>query len=312
MEYPRGNLGGFIMTNIQKLTSATDPDAAYVLGKIAEAEKEDVDAQGHEEHAEAARKCAQISRIQAGRRLIEVRARMLNKPGQKRCPGFSQWIETNKIPQSTAQRLMTLAGFTEEQRDDAKAKERDRKRAEREAAKAEKPFHMRWLAAMAQFSGLNMQFGGSQKRTLDKAFGKDVAKLEFHSEAEARDFAAQGALAFAEPLPRETLNKTEEKLVARAIRQEIAKIRKEAAQALKEEVDRRMVPILADYGKWLDEARAEKEHYEAAAKLLPDWMSYDDYQVVISCLHPDRAPAGMEEKYRKAFQIMNALKKRFK
>ena len=167
-----------------------------------------------------------------------------------------------------------------------------------------------WISAMQRFSGLSMQFGGSQAKTISKALGYDVTKRSF-TEQEARDMAAQAALCFAEPPPRETLNKTEEKLVARAIRQELAKLRKEAAQALNDAVNERMKPILKDYGDAIDAARKEKEDYENYAKDIYDWMSYEDYQVVISCLHPDRAPAGMEEKYRRAFQVMNALKKRF-
>lgn len=181
-------------------------------------------------------------------------------------------------------------------------------RAPRQRA-APKPKTYGWIGAMEAFSELpHQQWGGSQRRKIEKA---GVTVPDNMTEDEARDFAAQADLCWAEQPPRETLTKAEESLVQKAIRQEVAQLRKTAAAEIQAEVDRRMVTVLADYNKWADEAKAEKAHYEAAAKHLEDWMGYDDFQSVISCLHPDRAPAGMEERYRKAFQIMNKLKSRF-
>src|SRR5262245_57663742 len=115
---------------VKRITTAADADAAYVLGKIAEAERADSEAGSAKEHAEAAR-------LEAGLRLIEVRARM-GSPDKHLSgdpsPGWLAWLRDNEIPESTARRLMKLAGFSEEQRENEKAKERERKRAKRAAA----------------------------------------------------------------------------------------------------------------------------------------------------------------------------------
>lgn len=297
------------MTSPIKLTTATDLDAAYVLGRMADADKADADAKQCDGDAQAARKRASQARLDAGQRLIEVRTRFLAS-GQQRCPDFARWLETTGIAQATASEYMRDAGFTEEQRTEHKAKKAADKREKR--AKEPKPFHMRWLAAMAQFSGVYLPsgFGGTQKKLLDKEFGTDVAKMTFHTEQEARDFAARGALAFKQHVP-DTVAKTDAAKLQRAIDAEIAKIRKGAQAQLHEAVTARTEEMRKEFGEAIDAARRKQDMYDNMAKDLHDWMTYEDYQIVISCLHPDRAPPGMEERYRKAFQIMNALKKRF-
>ena len=42
---------------------------------------------------------------------------------------FDAWLATNDIPKATAQRLMKLAGFSEQQREEHKASERSPKKA---------------------------------------------------------------------------------------------------------------------------------------------------------------------------------------
>lgn len=101
---------------------------AYNLMKLAGSGEEERE----EQSGSSKRKQAEQERIQAGLRLIEVRNRML-RPGQQRCPDFVVWYEQNGIAQSTVSRLMTLAGDTPEQREEKKAKDRERKRDSRRA-----------------------------------------------------------------------------------------------------------------------------------------------------------------------------------
>jgi hypothetical protein len=52
---------------------------------------------------------------------------------------------------------------------------------------------------------------------------------------------------------------------------------------------------------------AEMRKYQAKRNGIPAQMTVADYKFLIGLLHPDRAPAGMEDKFDKAFQIIRKL-----
>lgn len=278
--------------NTIKMTSATDKDAAYVLGKIREADRLDTEAQRKTEAAAAAR-------IEAGQRLIEVRAGMASS-GQRACPEFARWLNTNGIAPATATRLMQNAGFTEEQRTDAKAKEAERKRVER-AAKPK-------AATTVIQNELHTPVGGTQKRKLAAA-GVDLdAKLEEGSaEAAAVVAKAKAILHPAEvkqeiaqeraALP-ETMQQKFDRLLAKALEAQRAEQDKAFWKAVDAKVKERIPQDL-------EEARACVREYTAKLKGVPGHLLMEDYRFLLRVLHPDREPTAAER--AQAFTIVSKL-----
>jgi hypothetical protein len=56
----------------------------------------------------------------------------------------------------------------------------------------------------------------------------------------------------------------------------------------------------------VNKAKAEKNLYESLQGSLPKLLAKDDYKFLVQLLHPDRAPAGFEDKFRKAFDMIRA------
>jgi hypothetical protein len=307
---------------VHNLKTAPDADAAYVLDQMAEADKADAEVKFHDDSRSASARKAEVFRLNAGQRLKEVYARMYPPDGGASGGDtyWTKWLRDTGIPETTARRLMTRAGWTEEQRKEAKDAEAERKRNERAKKREEKGFtQIGWEAALRRYCPEvfgNMALGGQQREKIEKFMRVPIGKyvgLKFQTEEEARQFAVQAALAFKEQEKRDDqFTKKEESALAKAIREEIAKIRQAAAEEIDAEVKRRIEPIRLDYMNAIEAARKEKASYEAGSKHLEDWITYEDFQVVIGCLHPDRAPAGLEDRYRRAFQVMNRLKVRFR
>ena len=108
------------MAQVARMTEAKDADAAYIIGKINEADKLEAEAKVEQQSSEGKTRHSLACRIEAGQRLMEVRDR-LAKSGQRACPDFARWSEENGFAQATVSRLMQLAGDTEEVREERKA-----------------------------------------------------------------------------------------------------------------------------------------------------------------------------------------------
>jgi hypothetical protein len=92
----------------------------------------------------------------------------------------------------------------------------------------------------------------------------------------------------------------------------LAEMRMEFQQQLDAALAQKWAEIDAIYKKTLDEEREAKAHLEAARSYregVGSHMSYEDFRLVLNCLHPDRAPEDRRDKFMKAFQAFQALEK---
>lgn len=57
-----------------------------------------------------------------------------------------------------------------------------------------------------------------------------------------------------------------------------------------------------------EEASAAKERADARATPLDGWMTREEYQLIVGCLHPDRAPEDRREQFSRALAIFIRMK----
>lgn len=132
--------------NVIRITKETaDEDAVYILGKIANADRAGKRAIQKEESAAEDRRYELSERIEAGKRLIEVRNKRSRqssvrdeRTSRTLAGTWRSWLQEHHISKSTAQDHMKLAGFDEEQHEANRAKEAERKRTERAKTKEDK------------------------------------------------------------------------------------------------------------------------------------------------------------------------------
>lgn len=288
------------------ITTATDKDAAYILGRLAAAERHDKEATKADEHRNLARE----ARLEAGQRLIEVRVRFL-PAGQKsvrpgaHLPGWYSWLDQNGIARETARNLMRDAERTEEQRDQQRMAERERKRVERGRM-------LGWRALLVERLGITLGSLDAKRvrAKMREAFGQLPGAFRVPS-PEADAFVQKYITTFAPPLKREPLPERDEAKVKRAIDIELASLRRGASEALESAVRERTVEIAKDYGKLTDEARVERERFEALTSDLRSFMTLEEYRLILNCLHPDRAPEDRRERFAQAFAVMKRVGKVF-
>lgn len=287
------------------MTNAADADVVYIRQQEADADKADKEVINSVERARA-------SRLRSGQRLIEVRQRMLSElasgnegfPDAKRLASFARWLESIPMAQATASARMRDAGFTEEQREDHKAKERERKNAANAKKRTFTPIG--WIAAMERYSGLHMQWGGSQRRTIEEHFGIDLRGHDFTSEAEARDFATRAAVLFVKKeeatKDRDDLSKTAQERYDSALSKAIEKHKQELNDKFWKEVDAKVKERIP---KDLEEARQTVRAYTLKLKGVASQMSVDDFRFLQRILHPDRKPS--DEERARGFDIVSKL-----
>lgn len=296
------------MAQVEKITTATDADAEYILRKIREADECDEQVQSLSEHGTTLR-------IEAGKRLIEIhaqRSRKANAPVMAATGAFRgtwrKWLEENGIAEVTARRHMALAGWTEEEHEEAKEKERVRSQTRRKARTT-----YGWIAALQAFSGLNEQFGGQQLKRY-RSLGGTLA-LDKMTEEQSRAFAADYVVRMERPREPVDIKDREQKRIDRILEQELAKLKRqfklEADTVIQTEVRKQVNPVVERYAKLYDEMAVEKERYEARNATLKTFMTVEDYRFVLNCLHPDRAPEDRKERFDKAFGIMKRLDRHF-
>jgi hypothetical protein len=84
-----------------------------------------------------------------------------------------------------------------------------------------------------------------------------------------------------------------------------AELRASFHTELKKAVDARVIEVSGQYDKLIKEAEATIIHYNAMRGDVTTYLTYDEFRLIRSCLHPDREPD--EERRRKAFQIFCEL-----
>jgi hypothetical protein len=277
---------------------AQDADAVYILGKIKAAD--DCEAVSARTSADAKQ-----FRIEAGLRLIEVRERWA-KPGQRACPDFARWYEANGMAQSTVSRHMQLAGFSEEQREEHKAKEAARKREER--AKAKPEFKLVWNMVLIQALGENVTraIKRGYKSEVEQLMGEEIPS-HFTSEEEADAFVDRylHIVGLPKDAERDPLPKSAEEKLQRAVRVETGRLHR----AFNEQVEQKVSTVLADRMAHLEEcerrALEQLKRYQIMANGIKPIISKDDYRFLLNVLHSDRTPE--KEKLDKAFIIVKKL-----
>lgn len=289
----------------------TDMDAAYVKGRLAEAERLDMSALNKSNAAMSDSDAARRARKEAGLRLIEVRSRLSQKQNvsEKGVSGtFLAWLAASDIPKATAYSIMKDAGFTEEQREEHRAKERERKNTAN-AKKRKDPgpkFPMPWHNAMLYYSGITKNWGGSQGRLITKQLGIETQGLKFATEDEAIAFAQKAVVLFIDPdKPRETLQVTDEDKVKQAVSVETAKLQASFWGKVREEAAKMVPDIKAKAEKQVAEAIAQRDAAYRMAKGVGVQMEYKDFQRLRSLLHPDRAMTTADQ--NEALAIVNKL-----
>jgi hypothetical protein len=283
-----------------KITEATDKDAAYILGKLAAADKADEEAKGKTEQA-------RLWRLEAGQRLIEVRGCLPDRAVSGK-QGFVAWLDANTIPRRTAYNLMRDAGFTQEERTKHRQKEAKRKREERSSTYRES-----WTDVLIRHQAIDpvLLRGGSHvglREKIEKALDQKVPSY-FTDSVAADKFLQDYVHAFPteEPLKHD-LSKSDQKKLERAIAIEIKRLQGIFMKELYEEADRRMPEIAAEREKHLNEIQAERERYVIFSTGVKKKITEEEYRFLLQMLHPDRAPKGREEQYAKAFHIIQRLR----
>lgn len=156
-----------------------------------------------------------------------------------------------------------------------------------------------WIAALQNFSGLSMQFGGSQAKKLSAARGEDVTELKFTNKEEAEAFGLWGAT---------------------ILRPEVS-IRDEVPESAKDKFDRLLKKaeaqleatfwdkVIAEVNRRLPEEKAEAlqavKDYNLKAKGIAPHLSEEDYKFLLGILHPDREPTKAQRE--KGFTIVRGL-----
>lgn len=286
------------MTTVHKITTAKDPDAAYVQARIHEADKLDGEAAQHAEQAAEKHARSEAARIEAGKRLIEVRGRWASS-GQRACPEFARWLESNGIAPSTASRLMKLAGYTEAEREQVKKKEAQRKREQR--AKA---YRVGWVNLLVERLGVTHGSLRDRKAKIEAALNMKLPKY-FTDEATAEAFVKAYIAAFPQKVKveRDALRESDEKKLQRAVDAETARLHREYHDAVQAEVMKRTAERLKMLEEMEDKAKDTQAIYSKLVQGVKGVMTQDEYKLILNCLHPDRAPEDRRDRFTKAFAI---------
>lgn len=298
------------MSEVHKLTQAVDADAAYVQFKLAEAEREDAAADKDESSAAGHRQRAREARLEAGKRLIEVRSRYLPagqtsvRPGGH-LPGWYSWLDANGIARETARNLIRDV----EPEAHAKHRTKDATRKREQRAKAPKTA-WGWIGALMAFApDLRKQWGGQQKQAMAGKLGFSLdGKL---NEAQARELAQLARTLYAAPPKREEFTESQQAKIARAVKREsaaeLAKLRKSYWEEVSAQVVKGTKAAREHYEQEIQEAQSAKESYEVRTRGLVMFMTEEEYRLLLNCLHPDRAPEDRRERFTKAFAILQRL-----
>lgn len=274
-----------------------DADAVYILGKIKAADD-------CETVATSKVSDARQFRIEAGLRLIEVRTKVSQdkeKSGDPNAPGWLAWLRTNNIAESTARSLMKLAGFSEEQREEHKAKEAARKRDERAKVKSER---IGWPKVLFNAFGIVVHPG--LKPEIEKQMGEEFPSF-FNTSVEANAWLQRYIEKVGLPpeVPREQLPKSAEERVQRVIRIETAKVHACYRADVEKGIESALSERIAHVEQLREKVEKKEKRYEILLAGINPIISKNDYRFLLNTLHSDRMPTT--DKLDKAFIIVKKL-----
>ena len=105
------------------------------------------------------------------------------------------------------------------------------------------------------------------------------------------------------PVPQDQLDAQLQ--VARA--EMVAQLQAQFAEQVQLAADARVAERTAKLDSWEQELRDLELRLRARSASVVELMSYEEFQIIRSVLHPDRAPPERAEKYARAFQIFQRL-----
>lgn len=88
---------------------------------------------------------------------------------------------------------------------------------------------------------------------------------------------------------------------------EVKALRAQFSQELKAEVDKRLASEKALYEQATERMKSLHEELGIREKKLDEWMTQEEFKIILGCLHPDRQSEEARERYNKAFQIFKRL-----
>jgi hypothetical protein len=93
-----------------------------------------------------------------------------------------------------------------------------------------------------------------------------------------------------------------------AVRAEVtAQLQAQFDERVQQAADARVAERTARLDRWEQELRELELRLRARQATVVELMSYEEFQLIRSVLHPDRAPADRADKYARAFQIFQRL-----
>ena len=181
------------------------------------------------------------------------------------------------------------------------------------APQAQKPHKESWSTVLLRhkaIADIDLR-GGSHVATRNrvaKATGKPVPKY-FTDKTVADQWAYEVIRALPrEEAPNHNLSKSDQRKLDQVIAAETERLRGMFEKELYAEVDRRMPDIAAQREREMEENREETRRYALFNAGFKKKISSEEYRFLLQQLHPDRAPAGRETQYDKAFQIVMRLR----
>ena len=102
----------------------------------------------------------------------------------------------------------------------------------------------------------------------------------------------------------EELSKSKRTAFERHLAQQIEVLREDFRLQLHEEFERTLPDRMAELKKREEKALREKKQYQIMRNGITSQLTPEDYRFLLGAFHPDRAPAGWEEKFSRAFQIV--------
>ncbi len=103
------------------------------------------------------------------------------------------------------------------------------------------------------------------------------------------------------------MSETTQKKIERLSAREVQLLREMFQAEVRREFERTLPERIDELSAREKKVTAEIKKYQAMRNGIPAQMTTEDYKFLLGLLHPDRAPAGYEDKFNRAFQIIRKL-----
>lgn len=282
------------MNTVQSISTAQDADAQYILNKIASAER-------LEAEAKTCTKQCQQDRIDAGRRLIEVNARLVADKSPS-ATSWNKWLEQNGINKGSAHRLMALVTDTPEARAEKKAKDAERKRAERAAVKS----------ANATLKDAGVPEGGARVAIQNQvAEETGIRSPKTPEESAAFAEAARAIIAAKRTTLADTraeiatLPETKQQQFARLEATLRRQLEAEFNERVRKAAEKKVPELIAELAAERAECRVQMEYWKHRRDGIKSQLTEAEYRLIRQTIASDRYPEEFRPKLDKIAAIIN-------